>query len=273
MTTIKKKLDLTVIIITSNEEKNIKKCIDSIRRFVKDIFVLDSHSKDKTQNILKKLNIRYKCKKFLNFPDQFNSAIKLSKAKTTWLMRIDADETVEKNFFFKLEKFLTNINPKTKGLIINRKYLFNKTEINHGGVFPHETLRIWRNGYGKCNNDLMDEKITTKPAQEKINICIIDNNQNDFFRWKIKHKKYAYLEAKNFLKKRNFKIKNNQKKYKIYYQFPILIRPFLLFFYRYFFKLGFLNGLNGLKFCYWQTFWFRMLVDINILKLKYKFPI
>jgi len=99
MTAIKNKLDLTVIIITSNEEKNIKKCIDSIRRFVKDIFVLDSHSKDKTQNILKKLNIRYKCKKFLNFPDQFNSAIKLSKAKTTWLMRIDADETVEKNFF------------------------------------------------------------------------------------------------------------------------------------------------------------------------------
>jgi hypothetical protein len=270
---IKRKLDLTAIIITSNEEKNINKCIKSINRFVKDIFVLDSFSNDKTQQILKKLKIRFKCKNFISFPDQFNSAIKLSNAKTTWLMRIDADEIVEKKFFIKLKKFLKNAKPNTKGVIINRKYYFNEIEINHGGVFPHETLRIWRKGYGKCNSDLMDEKIVTKPTQEKINISIIDNNSNDFVRWKKKHKNYAYLEAKNFIKKsKNLKIKNSSdyKKFKIYYKFPIIIRPLLLFFYRFFFKLGFLDGLNGLKFCYWQTLWFRMLVDLNILKLKIK---
>ena len=69
---IKRKLDLTAIIITSNEEKNINKCIKSINRFVKDIFVLDSFSNDKTQQILKKLKIRFKCKNFISFPDQFN---------------------------------------------------------------------------------------------------------------------------------------------------------------------------------------------------------
>jgi len=52
---IKRKLDLTAIIITSNEEKNINKCIKSINRFVKDIFVLDSFSNDKTQQILKEI--------------------------------------------------------------------------------------------------------------------------------------------------------------------------------------------------------------------------
>ena len=87
---MEEKLDLTAIIITYNEEKNIGNCIKSIKRFVKDIFVLDSGSKDKTLKILKQNKIRYKINKFKNYSNQYNAAITLSKAKTEWLMRIDA---------------------------------------------------------------------------------------------------------------------------------------------------------------------------------------
>ena len=108
MTPIKEKIDITVIIITHNEEKNLERCIGSIRGFVKDIFVLDSNSTDGTKKILQKNKIRFEIKKFKNYSNQFNSAIKLSKAKTTWLMRLDADEYVEKNFFVNLKILLVS---------------------------------------------------------------------------------------------------------------------------------------------------------------------
>jgi len=276
MTPIKEKIDITVIIITHNEEKNLERCIGSIRGFVKDIFVLDSNSTDGTKKILQKNKIRFEIKKFKNYSNQFNSAIKLSKAKTTWLMRLDADEYVEKKFFINLKKKINKISLDINGIYINRRYIFFGKEIRFGGTFPHKSLRIWRRNKGKCNNNLMDEKIITKPKQVYINIDIFEHNKDSFLKWKKKHIKYAYYESKNYFKNINYK-KNSKdkianksyfKKFEIYYRFPIFIRPVLLFLYNYFLKLSFLDGYVGLKYCFWQTLWFRMLVDINIFKYK-----
>ena len=275
MSSTKEKLDLTVIIITYNEEKNIKKCIDSIKGFVKDIFVLDSDSSDTTQKILIKNNIRFKSKKFFNYSNQFNTAIKLANAKTTWLMRLDADEVVEKNFFKLLKSKINKLHNNIDGVYINRRYIFFGKEIKNGGVFPHKTLRIWRNGKGKCNNELMDEKIITKSNQTFMNLNIIDDNKNPFYLWKIKHIRYAKFEAMKYLNRSKVIKKNdpiieniNFRRFKIYYNIPIFLRAVLLFLYRYIFKFGFLDGLAGLRYCFWQTLWFRLLVDINIFKLK-----
>ena len=269
---MKEKLDLTAIIITYNEEKNIRNCIKSIKRFVKDIFVLDSGSKDKTLKILKQNKIRYKINKFKNYSNQYNTAITLSKAKTKWLMRIDADEIVNQDFFKKLKLFIKKISNKTNGIAIKRRYFFLNKEIKYGGRFPHKTLRIWRNNFGKCDNVFMDEKIITKPKVEYLDIAVIDKNNKGFNEWKKKHEKYALWEAINYFKnfKKLKKNKNHIKKYKYYYSIPIFLRPFILFLYNFFFKLGFLDGHIGFKFCLWQTLWFRLTVDKNIYYLKRK---
>ena len=57
-------------------------------------------------------------------------------------------------------------------------------------------------------------------------------------------------------------------KLKIYYKLPVVLRPLLLFLYSYFFRLGFLNGWQGLVFHSLQGFWFRILVDVRINELK-----
>lgn len=268
---MKAKLDITAIIITYNEEKNINNCIKSIKGFVKDIFVLDSNSSDKTIKILKKKKIRYKTQKFKNYSTQFNSAIKLSQAKTKWLMRIDADETVDKKFFLDLRKFLVHISNDINGIYVTRRYFFLNKEIKYGGTFPHKTLRIWKKGFGKCDNVFMDEKIITKGKVREIDIDIVDKNKNDFKSWKNKHKKYALFEALNYFKNKKNKNKDNHyKKFKIYYSFPIFLRVFLLFIYKYIIQLGFMDGFIGLKFNYWHILWFRMIVDKNIFLSKKK---
>ena len=64
---------------------------------------------------------------------------------------------------------------------------------------------------------------------------------------------------------------NKSNKIKIYYSFPIFLRPFLLFLYSYIYKLGFMTGLRGFIFYFFQNFLYRFLVDINILKNKARF--
>jgi hypothetical protein len=66
------------------------------------------------------------------------------------------------------------------------------------------------------------------------------------------------------------KIEQSKKKnkYTIYYKFPIIVRPLLLFLYSYFFRLGFLNGWQGFVFHFLQGFWYRLSVDLKILEIK-----
>jgi glycosyltransferase involved in cell wall biosynthesis len=271
----KKLCDITVIIITYNEDNHLKRCIDSLKKYVQNVFILDSYSTDKTVNIIKSKRIKFKSKQFKNHSDQFNSAIKLSKAKTKWLMRIDADEYVEKKFFEKLNKKLSQINNNVNGINITRRYFFNKKEIRYGGVFPQKKLRIWKNGKGFCEKTFFDEEIICEPKIINLDLSIFDNNKNTFKSWKKKHRIYAVKEAIRFKLEKNLNNKNlsnEQRKIKIinkniYYRFPIFLRAIFLFFYRYFFNLGFKDGVNGLKFCFWHTLWFRLLVDLNIFKI------
>jgi glycosyltransferase involved in cell wall biosynthesis len=271
-------LDLTAIILTYNEEKHIKRCILSIRKFVKKIIIIDSYSNDKTIQIAKKYKTKIYKHQFVNQSKQINWGIKNIKFTTKWLLRIDADEIFTDKLKDKLIVKLNDNRKKYNGITINRKIRFLNKDINFGGVSPHKTLRIWRKNKGYCEDAWMDEQMLVKGQIAHINEDLIDHNLNNLSWWINKHKLYAIREAKNYLlNKNNIKKKtissdpskiNKYLKLKIYYNFPMYIRPFLLFIYNYFIKYGFLSSWQGLIFYSLQSFWYRMLVDINIAKQK-----
>ncbi len=272
-------LDLTAIILTYNEEKHIKRCILSLKNIAKKIVIVDSYSKDKTLEIAKKYNVKIYKNKFLHQSQQVNWALSNIKFKTKWMLRIDADEYLTNDLKKNLIKSFNKINKNISGIIINRKVKFLDKEINYGGTSPHKSLRIWKTGLGKCENVFMDEQIIVKGKIINIDGFLIDENLNSLSWWIEKHKKYAVREAINyFSEKSNLqkyrKITNNKamiKKYlkqNVYYKLPIFIRPIILFFYKFFLKLGFLTGWQGLLYCILQTLWYRFLVDVNILKIK-----
>ena len=281
MLNVKKKIstpDLTAIILTYNEEKHIKRCILSIRKFVKKIIIIDSYSNDKTIQIAKKYKAKIYKHKFVNQSKQINWGIKNIKFTTKWLLRIDADEIFTNKLKDKLIVKLNDNRKNYNGITINRKIRFLNKDINFGGVSPHKTLRIWMNNKGYCEDAWMDEQMLVKGQIAHINEDLIDHNLNNLSWWINKHKLYAMREAKNYLlNKNNFNKKssssdlskiNKYSKSKIYYNFPIYIRPFLLFIYNYFIKFGFLSSWQGLIFYSLQSFWFRLLVDFNIAKQK-----
>ena len=83
---------ITFIILTHNEEANLQKCINSIKKLSENIIVIDSYSVDNTEEICKKNNVNFFENKFYNQGAQFNWAIDNIEIKTKWIMRLDADE-------------------------------------------------------------------------------------------------------------------------------------------------------------------------------------
>ena len=271
--------DITAIILTYNEEKHIERCLLSIKDLAKRIVIIDSFSNDNTLNILKKYDVEILQNKFINQSKQLNWGLENSNIKTEWMLRLDADEIVTKSLIEKVSEDLKNYSSNISGITVNRKLIFLKKNISFGGVFPHHTLRFWRNGKGKCEEAWVDEHIIVDGEVVHINEDIIDENLNNLKWWINKHKSYAIREAINFLlmkensKNNNSKINDlpqfNKKKMKLkfYYNFPPILRPILLFLYSYFLRLGFLDSWQGLVFHFLQGFWYRLLVDLNILRL------
>jgi len=269
-----KKIDLSVIILTYNEALHIKRCINSVKKFVREVIVIDSHSTDNTLNICKKLKVRIYKNKFINQARQMNWALKNINIKSKWIFRLDADEFIEKDSLNKIRDII-KFNNNISGVIVERKVKFLNKIINYGLTSPHKTLRIWKTGKGKYPILEVDEQVKIKGRVFISDSIIVDNNLKSFKWWINKHMNYSQREAISYLKFKNKKnlfvskdAVNKRNKYKIYYNFPILIRPLILFIYAYLFKLGFLSGWQGLIYNLFQILWYRLLVDIKIIQLS-----
>jgi len=270
------KIDISVIILTYNESLHIKRCIKSLKKFVREIIVVDSYSTDRTLEICKKLKVRIYQNKFINQAIQMNWALKNINIKSKWIFRIDADEFIEKESLINIGKII-KFNKKISGVIVERKVKFLNKIINYGLTSPHKTLRIWKKGNGKYPVLDVDEQVKVTGKVFVSDALIIDHNLKSFKWWIDKHKNYSNREAISFLKLRKKKNSflfndaiNKKNKYNIYYKTPILIRPFFLFIYSYFFKLGFLSGWQGFVYNLFQILWYRFLVDLKIIQLSIK---
>ena len=272
--------DVTVIIMTNNEEKHIERCLLSIKDFIKKIVIIDSYSTDNTLSIAKKYNIKVLQHKWVNYAKQFNWGVENANIETEWVFRMDPDEIISETFAKKIDGYLSNLSSKITGVSIIRRLIFLGKEINFGGDFPQKAIRIWRNGKGKCEDTWSDEHIIVDGDVDYSNLDIIDKNLNNISWWTTKHNKFATREMIEFFlqkerkeKYTNLKLSKRTKikkdlKFKIYYNFPYGLRAFLFFIYKYIFRLGFLNGWQGFVFHFLQGFWYRFLVDIKIIELK-----
>ena len=86
--------DITAIILTKNEGKNIADCISSIAQFVKRIVIIDSFSTDDTIEIAKKMGAEVFQHTFINHSQQYIWGEKTCQVDTTWTLRLDADERI-----------------------------------------------------------------------------------------------------------------------------------------------------------------------------------
>jgi hypothetical protein len=201
-------------------------------------------------------------------------------------MRLDADERVTLRLKDELLERFSYLDKDVSGLYLKRKVYFMGKWIKHGGYYPIWLLRIWRRAKGYCEPRWMDEHIEiTEGRVLFLGNDIVEENKKNLHWWIEKHNSYATREAIDMLNlKYKFftndmipsRISGTQEEKKrwlkenVYAKLPLFIRPFLYFFYRYFLKLGILDGKEGLIWHFLQCFWYRFLVDAKIYEIYIK---
>jgi glycosyltransferase involved in cell wall biosynthesis len=273
--------NLSIIVLTHNEDIHLERLLDNLLKLTSNIYVVDSYSTDGTLSILEAKNINYNQNVFVNHSKQINYAIDTNPYQTTWTMRIDADEILSDQLIFELtNKLNTYSNSNVNGFYINRKVVFMNKQLNYGNLNPMWILRVWRTGEGFCNEKWMDEKIVLKhPSTMQLKELFFDHNLNSLTWWTNKHNLYSNREAIEILKEKYIRNQNIIEKASnrdlllfklksIYNMFPMFVRPILLFLYSFIFKLGFLDGKQGLIWNVLQVFWYRFLVDCKVYEVE-----
>lgn len=279
---------LSVIILTGNEERNIGKCLASVLPLTSGIYVVDSMSTDRTVEIAESLGARVHRRSWTTHADQFNWGLENCGVETDWVMRLDADEEISPGLAKALAEFLTEPPGDVTGIYLRRQVHFMGRWIRHGGYYPTWLLRVFRNGHGRCEALAMDEHIVVDGGRTiRIHEDIIDRNDKDLTFWIGKHNHYASREVQDILNKQSAlqgpagaRVKaslvgqqdsaRRWLKDRIYLKMPLFVRPSLYFVYRYFIRLGFLDGIPGLIFHFLQGFWYRFLVDAKLYECRYK---
>ena len=281
MITKEQALDLTVVILTFNEERHIQRCLESLSGLASRVVVVDSQSTDQTREIVSKMGIEVLINPFINQAIQFNWALDHSDITTDWVMRLDADEIIKPKLAAQLQQHLPSVSATTAGITVNRQIHFMGKWIRHGAIYPIRTLRIWRNKQGRCENRWMDEHILVEGAIEHINADIADINLHNITWWINKHNHYANREAIELLMGEMTHTVDNKMtamsvsarfkrwiKHSVYAHLPLGMRALLYFLYRYIFRFGFLDGWPGLVFHALQGLWYRFLVDVKVYELR-----
>lgn len=277
-------LDISVIILTYNEEIHIRRCLDNVKQFTEHIFLVDSFSTDSTLEIANSMNVPvYQNKWENNHAKQFNWGLNNLPLQTKWILRLDADEYLTQELIEELREKLPNLEENISGVVIPLKRVFMGRHIKRGTGLVTQ-MRIFKYGKAQCEVRLMDEHIELlEGVSVPFNGAWVDDNLNSIGWWTAKHNGYAIREAVDLLDiEYNITGYANDDKAKIisseaiakrskkhkYARMPLFWRSFLYFFIRYVIKGGFLEGKEGFLWHFLQGWWYRTLVDAKIFEIK-----
>ncbi len=276
-------MNVTAIVLTLNEARHLRRCLESLQSVGASILVVDSYSSDSTVQIAETHGAKVVQHPFINNALQFNWALSQLEPTVDWVLRLDADEFLTPLLIDEIKNRLPVLGARVDGVYCKRRMTFQGKLIRYGGIFPIRVLRLFRNGRGRCENRWMDEHIKVEGETANFNGEIIDDNLHTLTWWTAKHNGYASREAVDLLNlKYRFmphdSVANLKKvsqagikrwiKESVYVRLPGGFRAFVYFLYRYILRFGFLDGPSGLAFHFLQGFWYRYLVDAKIAEVE-----
>jgi glycosyltransferase involved in cell wall biosynthesis len=259
---------LSVVIITHNEEANIARTLASVQPLVSDgkgeIIVVDSGSTDRTVEIAKSYGAKVFVEEWKGFAAQKNSAI--DKATGDWILSLDADEEPDAPLVEEISWLLGAVpawekngmpvgdDPDSRelrdrgteigldeddlnGFLIPRKNYFLGRRIRHGGFWPDSKLRFFRRGSGKFQDQIVHETIATLGVTSSVQRGALLHHSYPTLADYLDHmNRYSSLGAEMLVARGPVRFS----------PFNIILRPLATFIYNYFFRLGFLDGREGL---------------------------
>jgi glycosyltransferase involved in cell wall biosynthesis len=230
-------IQLSVVIITFNEERNIGRCLDAVREIADDVVVVDSFSTDKTEMICREKGARFVQHKFEGHIEQKNWAI--TQAKFPYVFSLDADEAPDEE----LKKEILSIknNWQYEGYEMNRLTNYCGKWIHHCGWYPDTKLRLWDSRKGKWGGINPHDKYEMRDASAKI--FHLSGNILHYSYYTIEE---HYKQAEKFSSIAANALFEKGKSASI---FLAVIKTCSKFIRNYFLKAGFLDGKFGFIIC------------------------
>lgn len=265
--------DITVIILTKNEEKNIEASVKSAQQIADRIIVVDSGSNDKTIELAQKAGAETCFHEWPGHAAQFNWALDNCDIKTTWVYRLDADERISEELAGEINSFINSkeANEYSACEIRWQMYFMGK-HLKHGGTHKTYVTRLFRFGRAYVEDKAMDERFIVDGKIKRLNNDFIHYDYKGLDEWLIKHIRYSNLELLAYSSNVDCSdgaMNHRQKQRRgFYYRLPRYIRARFYFWYRYYLQLGFLDGEAGKIFIYLQAYWYRFLVDAKIYETE-----
>lgn len=270
--------DVTIVILTKNEEVNLKDCLESVKGFAKRCVVVDSYSTDKTEEIARQGGADFYEHKFENYARQFNWALDNTNITTKWTFRLDADERLTPELCDELRGIMKeHADDDVNGVTMEAWLYFLGRKMKHGGPQKRK-LMLFKTGMAHVEDRKMDEHTilssgTSIFAKNKF----IHYDFKNMTAWTNKMNWYATREMQDYFEYKEGKVAKIEEKdaaisavrnmkFGVYYKFPLFIRCWLMFFFTYVFQLGFLDGKEGFVYHYMYHRWYRTLVDAKILE-------
>ena len=222
---------LSVTVITLNEERNLRDCLESVR-FADEIIVVDSGSRDLTLSIAKEFKARVFQEPWKGFAGQKNSA--QDKAQGPWILNIDADERVTEDLRLEIRKVLEEDSP-VAGFRVPRKNFFCGQWIRHGGWYPNYQLRLYRKEAGRFAPREVHEQVEVKGPVGTLISPLDHYTYHSISDYVKRMDRYSELSARQYLKEGRR------------VSWPeILLRSWFTFIQMWVLKGGLLDGANGL---------------------------
>lgn len=272
---------ISVVILTLNEEKNLPACLASLQGIDCEVFVVDSGSADRTVDIAEEEGAKVFRHAFEGYGKQRNWALRELPLTCEWVLNLDADERLTPELAREIAATMAGPVDGVDGFMLRRRTVFMGRWIRHGGHYPNYQLRLFRRTAGECEDRLYDQHFVVRGKVETLRNDYIDVVASELATWSVRHIRWAGAEASELMRvggAEGSRVPASlgagqiaQKRWlreKVYGRVPLFIRPFGYWVYRYFFRLGFLDGKEGLVFHFLQGFWYRFLIDAIIYERR-----
>ncbi len=272
---------VSVLVLTYNEEKNLDRCLRSVAGWCREIHVVDSGSTDGTLAIARRYTPLVHHHPYIDHRDQLTWALQHVPFSCDWLLLLDADNVVTAPLEEQITAVLRGPDQGAEGYFVAHRYCFLGRPIRG---FKRWSLRLVRRSSAAIDpSELVDWRFTVCGRIGYLSGELLEANANedDLDFWIDKHQRFAgraageeVLRGCGYLQwsvkpalfgtpdQRIVWLKERWR------SLPLFVRPFLYFCYRYFVRLGFLDGWTGLLYHFLQAFWYRLLVDVKIWRLR-----
>jgi glycosyltransferase involved in cell wall biosynthesis len=222
--------NLSVVIITRNEESNIARCLRSVK-MADEIIVADSGSTDRTIEIARNMGALVISIPWTGYGQSKREAV--DKASGKWILSLDADEVISPELADEISDIVGH-KSEFAGYFIKRKTNFLGKWIYHCGWYPDYLLRLFKKSQGNFDNNVVHEQVILEGRTGYLKSEILHYSYTSLEQYFEKSNNYTTLGAEEIF---------GQGKRAEWYH--LTIKPLAAFFKHYFAKLGFLDGMTG----------------------------